>query len=194
MLVIGAPIGRDAESCLHRTASDDMIAHIHRTLVHRTLFARGVEEVDHLARTRRDAAEVAHIAGQTYSRFLDRVFGEEQLAVMVVQQQGGTVHLRVQQSVPRHRTAVDTHAVEPVLALFERVTGDREDIPVANVPLAGRLGFIDRIVVEVVQVMAEIGRLIPVTEEFTGGCVQSQRHKSLGTNDRAEADETRNKC
>ena len=193
MLVISATIGRDAKGSLHRTASNDMIAHIDRSAIHRTLFARGVEEVDQLARTRRDAAEVTYVTGQTNCGFLDRVFGEEQLAIMVVQQQRGAIHLRVQQCMTRHRTAVDTHTVEAVLVLFERVTGNREHILVAYIPLTGRLGLIDHIVVAIIQVMTEIGRLVPVAEELTGGCIQAQRHKSLGTNDRAEADDRRDK-
>ena len=87
MLIIRTTVGRDAESCLHRTSSDDMISHINRSAIHRALFTRRVEEVDQLPRTRGYTAEVTDISGQANGRLLDRVFGEDELAVMVVEQQ-----------------------------------------------------------------------------------------------------------
>ena len=84
---------------------------------------------------------------------------------MVVERQGGTVHLQMQQGVTGLGTAVNTHPVEMVLILAERVTGYRKDAPVAEVPLACRLRFIHHIRRAIVQIMSKVSGLIPLTEE-----------------------------
>jgi len=96
---------------------------------------------------------------------LQGVVGEEQLAVMVIQHHRRTIHLRVQQRVTGQCAAVDTHTVEVILVLLERVTGYGEYIPVTEVPFAGGLRFINGKVIAVVKVVSKVGGLRPIAEE-----------------------------
>ena len=64
---------------------------------------------------------------------------------MVVQRQTRAIHLGMQQHVARHRPAVDTHAVEVVFVLPERVAGYREHQLVIQIPFPRRLRFIYRV-------------------------------------------------
>ena len=62
-------------------------------------------------------------------------------------------------------TRVDTHAVEVVFIVLERVTGDGEDLLVAEVPFPRSLRLVDGIGIAVIEVMPQVGRQVPIPEE-----------------------------
>ena len=124
-----------------------------------------MEEVNHLLGAGCDAAQSAYVARQAERCALDGVVREEELAVVVVQHHRGAVHLRMQERRADAATRVDTHAVEVVFIVLERVAGDGEYLLVTKVPFARSLRLVDGIGIAVIEVMPQVGRQVPIPEE-----------------------------
>ena len=165
MLVVIPAIGANGESRLRGAGTDDAVAVLDRAVIDHALRSGLMEEVDHLLGAGCDASQSAYVARQAERSALERVVCEEELAVVVVQHHRGAIHLRMQERRADTATRVDTHAVEVVFIVLERVTGDGEDLLVAEVPFPRSLRLVDGIGIAVIEVMPQVGRQVPVPEE-----------------------------
>ena len=131
-----------------------------------TLLGSTVGDIDDRRRAcrRRAVAHLPHVILRTNIVACSGIAGELQLTGMGIDEQVILLHIGYEEGVARRKAVIHTHTVYGISRLCARQTRHRHVESVGVPPLTGGMVFDNHMVIEGLQVIDEVGAVIPCTE------------------------------